>query len=86
MKIELQCKTGGFSYGEVVEVGTKKGEIDKKTAQALLKEGHAVVVDEKVTKNAKDLLAENKRLQDENDALKEKLAALEAKNDAGKEK
>ena len=65
MKIELKCKTAGFCFGDIAEVGKGKGKIEKDVAESLIKESLAVVVDEKVTADAKDLLAQNKKLQDE---------------------
>jgi len=78
MKIQLDCITGGFSYGEIVEVGNGKGCISKKVAESLIEEGLAKEVNLKVSKDAKELLAENEKLVSENEKLvseNEKLTA-----------
>ena len=69
MKIQLDCITGGFSYGEIVEVGNGKGCISKKVAESLIEEGLAKEVNLKVSKDAKELLAENEKLVSENEKL-----------------
>jgi len=83
MKIELKCKTGGFNFGDIVEVGKGKGKIEKEVAETLVKDGLAVIVNEKVTADAKDLLSQNKKLQDEvaklsdeNKKLQDEISAL----------
>ncbi len=46
--IKLSCKTAGFQYGDIAEIGTGKGKIDAKTAEGLVKNGLATEVKEQV--------------------------------------
>jgi len=43
IKIKLGCKTGGFKYGDIVTIGTKKGEMKKADAEKLVEERLAYV-------------------------------------------
>lgn len=52
-KIKLECKTGGFGFGDTVEVGAGKDQIDLKTAKSLVAEKLATEVKETVNAKAK---------------------------------
>jgi len=39
--IKLKCKTHGFPFGKVVEVGSEDGQIPSEVAKSLLEEGNA---------------------------------------------
>ena len=62
MKIELRCKTATndgttVPYGEVVEVGKDGEQIEKARAEDMVKDRHALVVNEKVLLSDKELKA-----------------------------
>jgi len=40
--IRLGCRTAGFKFADIVEVGTGKGKISLKDAEALIEDGLAV--------------------------------------------
>ena len=66
-KVQLSCKTLGFPFGEILEVGeeykagkeTKK--VTEKQLEELVKNGHAVALGDKVASGAKEV----KKLLDE---------------------
>lgn len=51
--IKLGCRTAGFKFGDIVEVGTGKGKISLKDAEALVKDGLAVEYAAPVVANGK---------------------------------
>lgn len=66
IKVQLQCRAFGADFGDIIEVGHKygnKGEVSKKDLEALIDEGNAIIVNEKVVASAKGI---EKELKDAN--------------------
>lgn len=63
MKVQLKCKTLGFPFGEILEVGDtymkgdKKEKLSKGDLEDLVDANHAVEVDSKIASGAKELKA-----------------------------
>lgn len=85
--IKLSCKTAGFSFGEVVEVGDEVGQITLEVAEALVNEGLASVYvneaaaasDEKFKKQITELTATNEALVADKAELEKQITELTAK-------
>ena len=85
--IQLSCKTAGFSYGEVAEIGKGKGKIALEIATDLIKSGMAKAYEDKIgqtlsakeTKVIAELEAKVAELEKDNEALIANKTALEAK-------
>ena len=85
--IQLSCKTAGFSYGEVAEIGKGRGKITLEIATDLIKSGMAKAYEDKIsqTSSAKEakLISELEtkvaEMQKANEALAADKSALETK-------
>jgi hypothetical protein len=80
--IKLSCKTAGFQFGDIAEVGSEEGQIDAKTAKGLVNDGLAVEVKEKVASSGNSdkvitkLKSEVETLTEANTVLKGKVETL----------
>jgi len=83
--IELKCKTRGFKFGAIVEVGNAKGQVPKEEAEGLVTDGMAKVYNKPVTASTAVLKGEVTKFTNANKALDDKIVTLEA-NKAGLEK
>jgi len=76
--IKLECKTGGFSYGEVVEVGDEEKNIPLQTAKDLVGAGLAKeYINEVSLASDKKYLEQIKVLEEAVDYLEAEKADLE---------
>jgi len=73
--IKLECKTQGFSFGDVAEVGNGKGQISLSDAKSLVKDGMAKQWDKPVNATSVQLKNEVTKLTNANKALEDKAAA-----------
>ena len=78
-QIEIKCKTGGFKFGSIVEVGDKKGQIKQQDAESLVKEGLAVEYTKPVTASTTALKNENTKLANKIEELETALSEKDAK-------
>lgn len=80
--IKLECKTAGFSFGEVVTVGNAKGDISPKDAKALVESGMAKEYDSPVvTKAGPADKTEIDKLEKEVEALEKDVKNVTAERD-----
>jgi len=74
--IKLECKTAGFPFGEVVEVGSQKGQIAKKIADELVSGSQAKMWNKPVSGASAALKGEVTKLTNTNKALVDEIADL----------
>jgi len=73
MKIQLKCATGGYEFGDIVDIESKDCDIDAKTANTLVKDDLALEVFNVVASGSAELKSENAELKGQLKLLQDKL-------------